>query len=206
MKPITPNRRSLPLILLFFLFILHSSLASAQRTDAFLSHADFSVARGPAADVQTLQIRSDSDPEQNMQVKLVKVESADGASSSSQPQAATPDATPEKNNPFVLPDKTVDRRSRRIAFVRYLVASGLMLGGIILAVPPIYYLATGQDCTKYPDSSRRCSERLRPPAWYDYAGLAFGGLMVGAGVAVLLWPTPGPSGQHGATVSVAGRF
>jgi hypothetical protein len=80
-----------------------------------------------------------------------------------------------------------------------------MLGGIVLAVPQVYYLALGNKCNVQ-QTGRGCADGYRAMAWYDYAGLALGGAMIGAGVAVLVWPTPSASGDNAATVSLRGQF
>lgn len=138
-----------------------------------------------------------------------KVTNADTSSKSvskSPAEQSTADATQGQNASFVASDNTLDRPDRPNQLVRYLLAGGLLLGGIILAVPPIYYLALGGGKCNVPETSRGCTDGYRSMAWYDYAGLALGGVMIGAGVAVLVWPTPSASGEHATTLSFCGQF
>jgi hypothetical protein len=93
---------------------------------------------------------------------------------------------------------------RSSPLLRYLIGGGLIVGGIVLAMPPLYYLPLSGHCNER--NERGCVDGYRKTKWYDYAELALGGVLIGAGVAVLVWPTSNASGEPSAVLVVSGKF
>jgi len=174
-----PGRGSLPLFVAFFLFLL-----------AF-PHA---VALGQPAPTAS---SNPDDPPDDAQLDR---ESVSRATDTAFETDATNRSTDE--NAFSSRSEEANNSASRDQLIRYLVAGGLMLGGIVLAVPPLYYLALGKTGCEPKDQveQRGCKSGYRPMRWYDYAGLALGGALVGVGVAVIVWPEPETSGQTTALV------